>query len=268
MIKNPLLEKIKAKKTALGVRVHGTDIVDLCAHMGFDFFQIDQMFSSTDWDNTKNLLTMGEAKGITPVVRVQSNPWLGYDHRIAVDVTRAHGIGTQFIKISYSCKKEIEESLLAVGDWHSNILIVHPFKNEEEWDTKINEMADESFIIPAAESKGALEDMEDVIAMPGIKVFMISMTDASRVITGENKPNFYHPKMWEFIDKAVKLGEKHGVVIGTNPSYAYTLKEMRERVKRIHEAGVKIIMIQGFPFLAQVAISDFLGGVREDLKLS
>jgi len=34
-----------------------------------------------------------EAAGITPVVRVHSDPWTVYDHRIAVDLSRLQGIG-------------------------------------------------------------------------------------------------------------------------------------------------------------------------------
>ncbi len=266
MNRNPLLEKFKEKKTALGLWINSPDMVELCAYLGFDWFMIDQMFSNFDWGKTEEMIRAGEAAGITPVVRVQSNPWLGYDHRIAVDVTRAQGIGAQFIQVSFSCKKEIEECVLVSKDWHRKPTSIHYFTSGE-WDKKIDEMAEGTFIIPQPESKGALEDLEATLAMEGIKMFFIAMTDASRVITGQKKPDWFHPKLWEFVKKAVTIGEKNGIMIGANTSYAYTMKEMRERVKRLHEAGVKMIMTQGAPFLFQVAIKEFLEGVKEDLKL-
>lgn len=44
------------------------------------------MFTGLDFGRTLLLIRTGEAAEISPVVRVQSNPWLGYDPRIAVDV--------------------------------------------------------------------------------------------------------------------------------------------------------------------------------------
>lgn len=105
MLKNSLLEKIDAGKVALGMRINDPERVELCAHLGFDWFMLDQMFTANDWSRTQDLIRTGEAAGLTPVVRVHSNPWLGYDHSIAVNVSRAHGIGAQFIMVSNSCKR-------------------------------------------------------------------------------------------------------------------------------------------------------------------
>jgi hypothetical protein len=42
---------------------------------------------------------------------------------------------------------------------------------------------------------------------------------------------------------------------------------MRQRVKRLHDAGMNFIMIQGAQFLFQVAMMEFLPNVRKDLGL-
>jgi 4-hydroxy-2-oxoheptanedioate aldolase len=42
---------------------------------------------------------------------------------------------------------------------------------------------------------------------------------------------------------------------------------MRQRIKRLHDAGVRFIMVQGAQFLFQVAMMEFLPGVRKDLGL-
>lgn len=267
MITNPLLEKIKAKKTALGLFLQEPGMVELSASLGFDWFMIDQMFTGLDWGKTQYLIRTAKGAGITPVVRVQSNPWIGYDHRIAVDVTRAQGIGAQFIFVSNSCCKEIEECFLVSRDWHRNPGIVHPFNNSK-WDKQIDEMGDETFIIPQVETLKALDEMEETLALPGLRMFFFAMTDASRAVTGQKNPDWYNPKLWKYVDKAVKIGEKKGIVIGANTSYAYTMKEMRERVKRLHDAGIKMIAVQGATFLFKVAMNEFLAGVKEDLNLT
>ena len=46
------------------------------------------------------------------------------------------------------------------------------------------------------------------------------------------------------------------------------MKETHECAKRLADAGVKMIMIQGAPFLFQVAIGDFLNNVKNDIGIS
>ena len=98
-------------------------------------------------------------------------------------------------------------------------------------------------------------------------MYFFAMTDLSKVLTNSKKPDFHNPKLWDFVAHAVKKANQRGIVIGANTSYAYTMKEMRERVKKLHDAGVRFIMVQGAQFLFQVAMMEFLPGVRQDLGL-
>lgn len=266
MNKNPLVDKLKTMSTALGLRITHPDEVELSAFLGFDWFMLDHMFMPADWGFTKDVIKTGQACGITPIIRVQGNPWLGYNHNLAIEVTRAFGIGAQFVMASHSCKKEIEECLSVTGDWHRNALTVHPFRNAEDWKKK-KSAADRNYLIPHAESNGSYAEFEETVTLPGVKLFFFAMTDASKILTGSAQPDWHSPKLWKFVDKAVRLGEKNGVMIGANTSYAYTMKEMRQRVKILHEAGVKFIYIQSAPFLFQTAIGEFMDKVRGDLRL-
>lgn len=266
MIKNPLLEKINDGRTSLGLFVESPDMVELCGHLGFDWFGIDQMFTGADWSRTENLIRAGEAAGITPVVRVQSNPWLGHDNRIAVDVTRAQGVGAQFILVSHSDQSEIESCLHVSKDWHRKLFTIHPFDSFEDWDRPREGTDMQTFIIPQPESRGAFDSLEDVIRLPGVKIVLIAMTDGSRVLTGSNRPDFYHPALWEVVDRAVALGKEHGVTIGANTSYAYDLPELERRIGVLQEHGVRMILVQGAMFLFQVAMTGFLQRVRKIIE--
>lgn len=237
-------------------------MVDLCGYLGFDWFMIDQMFTANDWGRTEDLIRAGEAAGMTPVVRVQSNPWLGYDHRIAVDVSRAFGIGAQFVLVSHSGKAEIDECVEVAKDWHRKVLIIHPYSDFADWAPVHEQQVRESFVIPQPESRGALDDLDAIIADPGIRIVFIAMTDASRVLTGSHTPDWDHPVLWAYVDRAVVLGAEHGVVVGANTSYAYSLAELKSRVRRLHEHGVRMIMVQGANFLFQVAMTEFLEDLR------
>ena len=125
-----------------------------------------------------------------------------------------------------------------------------------------------AYIIPHAESLGSVETLEETMSLPDLKMFFFGMTDLSKVIGNSKKPNWDDPSLWQFVDRAVKIGKEKGIVIGANTSYAYTMAEMRQRVKRLKDAGMGFIMIQGAPFLFQIAMTEFLKGVREDLGLA
>jgi 4-hydroxy-2-oxoheptanedioate aldolase len=256
-----LVEKLRSGGTAMGLWINSPDMVDLCGHLGLDWFMLDQMFTAHDWSRVESMMHVGDAAGITPVVRVQSNPWLGYDHRIAVDVTRALGIGIQCVLVSASGKQEIDESLEAAGDWHRKALTIHPYSDFGDWDRVHGEAVEETWVIPQPETNQLLEDIESMIKTPGVKAIFIGMTDASRVLTGQHQPDFYDERLWEYVDRAVALGKEHDVVIGANTSYVYSLKGLRERIDHLQEHGVRMIMIQGANFIFQVAMKELLAGL-------
>jgi 4-hydroxy-2-oxoheptanedioate aldolase len=259
---NRLLDKLTSGQRALGLYINSADMVDLCGHLGFDWFMIDQMFTSNDWGKTEDLIRAGDAANITPVVRVQSNPWMGYDHRIVVDVSRVLGIGAQFVLVSNSGLKEIEECAAVSGDWHKRALTVHPYSSFDEWDDVRDAQNEVTYVIPQPETQAALDAIEQYMQMDEIRAVFIAMTDASRVLTGKHKPDFYDARLWEYVDRAVELGREYGVFIGANTSYAYSMEEIAKRVRMLDDHGVQMIMAQGANFLFQVAMNEFLAEVK------
>jgi 4-hydroxy-2-oxoheptanedioate aldolase len=255
---NPLLDDLQAGRPSLGLFASSADMIELCAFVGFRWVNIDQMFTSNDWARTEDLIRAAEAAGITPVVRLQANPWLGYDHRVAVDATRAMGVGAQFIVVSNSGKQEIEECLVAAKDWHRKAITIHPYRDIDDWDRGLEAKNKTTFVIPQPETQGGLDALEELIKRPDISIVFIAMTDASRIITGSHRPDFYNKKLWEYVGRAVELGREHGVTVGANTSYAYTMEEMRRRVETLIEHGVKMIMTQSANFLFQVSTIQFL----------
>lgn len=255
---NRLLEKLGRSETSLGLYVNSPDMVELCGYLGFDWVMIDQMFTANDWGRTEELIRAGQASDITPVVRVQSNPWVGYDHRVAVDVTRALGVGAQFVLVSHSGNKELSECMAVTGDWHKKAMTIHPYGDFADWDRVRDQQERTTFVIPQPETRDALDGLEEAITTLGVKAVFIAMTDASRIITGQHEPDWYDERLWDFVNRIVALGAEHGVYVGANTSYAYTMEEMTRRVELLIERGVKMIMVQGAPFLFQVAMTEFL----------
>jgi 4-hydroxy-2-oxoheptanedioate aldolase len=266
MLKDPLGDKMNSDAgIALGAYTNDPDMIELMAHIGFDWVLIDQMFTANDWSKTELLIRTAEAAGITPTVRLQAYPWLGYDNRIARDLARAAGIGAKYVRMSVSNMQEVKECAIVARDWHKKPMHIHPFNSLEEWEAGSKKIADGMCIWPLAETKEVLESYREIMAVPEVKIFTMGTTDGSRMLSKGEKPNWYHPELWKLIDEAVAWGKKTGTVVGSNTSYAYDLTEIKKRILKLSEHGVRVILVQGAPFLFQIAIGQFLRDVKAEL---
>ena len=97
MAENRLRNAVNSGRTALGVWANDPETVELCAFMGFDWIMIDMMFTGMDFRDVQTMIRTCQGAGITPVVRMQMNPWHGYDAHMAVDLSRIQGIGAEYV---------------------------------------------------------------------------------------------------------------------------------------------------------------------------
>jgi HpcH/HpaI aldolase/citrate lyase family len=266
MLKDPLGDKIASPDgVALGAWTSDPDMIELLAHIGFDWVMIDQMFTGNDWAKTELLIRTAEAAGITPTVRLQAFPWLGHDTRLARDLGRAAGMGAKYIRMSVSCLQEMKECALVARDYHKKPMHIWHFEHSDKTGQTGRREKDATCLWPLAETPEVIDAYRDIIAMPEVKIFGFAMGDASRSIAKSDKPDFYNATLWKRIDEAVTFGRQHGTVIGANTSYAPDLAEMGRRTRFLGEHGVRVIMLQGAPFLLQIAIAPFLRDLRAEL---
>jgi citrate lyase beta subunit len=125
--------------------------------------------------------------------------------------------------------------------------------------------AGRTLLWPLAETAEVIENYRQIIALPEVKIFGFGMGDASMTLAGSDKADYYYPRLWDYIDDAVAYAAQHDAVIGCNTSYAPTLAEMNKRAVKAARHGVRVIMLQGAPFLFQIAIAPFLKDVRDEI---
>jgi HpcH/HpaI aldolase/citrate lyase family len=262
MLKDPLGEKLASKKgIALGGWTSDPDMVELMAYMGFDWVMFDMMFTSMDWAKVELLIRTAEAAGITPAVRLPAFPWLGNDPAVARNLGRLNGIGAKYVRISAANMDEMRECARVAQDWHKKLMHIYKFRSP----TGERSDDDRTMLWPLAETADMIKSYKEIIALPEVKIFGFGMGDASMTLAGSDKPDFYFPALWSYIDDAVAYAGQHDAVIGCNTSYAPTLAEMNKRAVKAAEHGVRVIMLQGAPFLFQIAIAPFLKDVRDQI---
>ena len=98
-------------------------------------------------------------------------------------------------------------------------------------------------LMPIIESRRALDELDEIMAVDGVNTVMISGTDLPREL---GVPFEYeHPLVWDYLDRAVELGAKHDVAVGFNSGYAFHgVEETIDRVGRLRSHGVGFVLIQ------------------------
>jgi 2-keto-3-deoxy-L-rhamnonate aldolase RhmA len=94
---------------------------------------------------------------------------------------------------------------------------------------------------------------------------MLAMTDLSKAI---NLPLEYdHPELWRAVDRIVSKCHARNIVVAANMGYAFTTPpQMRDRVKRMHEHGIRICLMQGADVMLENLAKAVLADVRGALE--
>lgn len=258
-----LFSRMAAGELALGVYIKGgPHIVPTLAKAGFDFVRPDMMFSSIDWKEMNHIILAAKASGITSWVRVQSNPWVGGEAnlQVAVDAARAFSIGAEVVQVSVASLKQVEALLEVAKDWHRSGTGQYP-ATSAEYAEHVKRVSREAWMIPSIETLTALREIEQIIALKGLKAIFIACTDMAEQL---GHPFGYdHPEVWAAFDKVVAIARSRDIVVVANTGYVYNTREtIAERVKKLYDHGARIVMIQGIEFLMENFCRDMLQHVR------
>jgi 4-hydroxy-2-oxoheptanedioate aldolase len=261
---DPLGDKTRHGHAAIGLFINDPDMVELCAYLGFDWFMIDQMYSANDWSRTQQLIRAGESVGITPVVRVHSNPFLGDDSHVPASVARALALGARYVLVSNRGRRDVEVCLRAIHDWHRRVMVLNPFVDlpRDEFERRLRQMADETYVIPQPEARSALDEALDTLALADVRMLFVATGDASRELSDTGSWDWYDPKLRSLIERLVDAGRRKNAVIGASTGSGKDLAELAKRVEHLHRMGVRMILVQGAPYLFQLAITPFVRELR------
>lgn len=261
---NKLLEAAKADHLSLGILevTASPEVVETLAFAGFDWVCIDLMFESTDWNLAAHMVRAAKGSGITPIIRVPSNPWVaGEDPHVLIDITRAFGIDAAGVLASLDAPAMVAKAVEVSKEWHRNIHII-PFAEDMRRQPEMQrKMAEGSFFIPLLESHGALRNMEDFFRIDGLKAVCLGISDASRMLG--HPLDYEHPDVWKVVDHAANLAAKYGISLMGNTGYQFQDPEsIAQRIKRLHDHGIRMVLIQSTGALLQFFCQSVIKATR------
>ena len=242
------------------------DFVATVASAGFDYIQVDHMFGAVTWEQSANMCRAAKLAGITPIVRLQTEPWIARGNtQVAIDGARALSVGFEGLTWSVTDMSEVEQVVQVAAGWHRDLASL-PWTRENFKDYHSG-LAGSTFVAPVIESPRALDMVEDIAAVPGVDAIFCGTTDLT-VQLGHGM-NAEHPEVWAAVDRTAAACHAKGIALWSNPGMGYaTFPEMRARISRLLEHGVDIMFFQTLELLVKMGGEHVIEGFTDRRRLT
>jgi 2-keto-3-deoxy-L-rhamnonate aldolase RhmA len=177
---NPLKRALGEGKSLVGtmlVEVHQASVMQMFANAGFDFVLIDNEHGGFNIETISDLSRFARKVGVTPIVRV---PEWSYAH-----ITQPLDQGAQGLMVPRITEagqvREILQTMKypPLGRRGSVVARGHTDLKSGPVSEAMKAANEESFLIVQIETKQALENLDDILSVPGVDAALIGPTDLS-----------------------------------------------------------------------------------------
>jgi len=212
---NQVKKALKAGRVCIGSMVstfRSPQIAQIFAASGWDYFIMDTEHSFFDFESLADIMTVARTEEIVPIVRVTVNtyPLLARSLDVgAMGVICPHVDTPEDVRIILdSCKYP---PLGQRGLSLSNIHLAHRSISAREYVEWANA---NTLVVIQPETKKAVENIEQLVSIPGVDAVMIGPQDLSLSLgmPGELK----HPQMADSFQRIIAACQKYGVAPGVH----------------------------------------------------
>ena len=185
-------------------------IVHVMKNPGFDFVLVDMEHGKFDLESTGDLLQMIRLTDMTCLVRASDN-----QYPLMARVLDAGAEGVMVPRIS--SRQDVEAVIRSVRYPPLGLRGLAVTRGQNDYNridgpTFVQHANRENLVIIQIERKEALDNIDDVLSVPGVDVALIGPVDLA---TSLDIPlNFDHPKMHEAIQKVIDACQRHHVYTG------------------------------------------------------
>lgn len=186
-----------------------------------DFACIDFMITSIDWSHAAHMVRTCNQHEMTPWVRLQSFPWgvLDLDPRLPADVLRAMSIGIEVIMASVSTSRAVASLLEAANDGeHRRVHLRKPLFEPRLGTVRRDDRRElpmfPTLILPCIESQQAMDELDDILAVEGLKGIFLGMGDLTRIMgcAGDTQ----HPRIRDYFKDVMGRASERDVMVFAN----------------------------------------------------
>src|SRR3546814_8334693 len=139
------------------------------------------MFSALDWKELDHIHRTAETVDMATWLRIASNPWLAGPGQlqITVDAARAFSLGVHVVQVSIASAEQVRALVEVAKDWHRSGAGEYPNSNET-FVSQGRRVADTAMVVPAIESKIAIDQIDEILEIEGLRAVPIARTDLSK----------------------------------------------------------------------------------------
>ena len=218
-------------KGALGPFMICTDpaMVEAAGHAGYDFVLLDMEHGTTTFETLPNLIRAANVSGVCPVVRVPRGTAIRIDQ--ALDVG-AGAVMIPQIDTAEQARAAVSAAKFSPVGSRGTCRFVRSAGFGAIPGSEYFSKAQETVVIVQAEGKKAVENLDEILDVPGIDVVFVGPYDLSSSLGHVGEIN--HPEVIECIKGIIAKASAKGVKIGC---FADTV----EGGKKWRDLGVKFI---------------------------
>lgn len=257
-----LIDNIREGRLSLGTLAKGgPSLVEPVASAGLEFLIVDLMHSGVDWTELSHVAWKARALGVYPIARLPADPWGAgasiVDRRFPGDAQRALACGVE--GLVWSVASAAEARLLAhlARDAHTGA----PVTDAQQLASTVERAVDTRLLLPLVESRTALDEVEDILAIEGIGGVFIGCTDLAQSLG--HPLDYLHPEVLGAIERAARAARARGKVVMANTGYAYpTIEGQQAHARALERAGVRLIMLQTVEFHVYATTRAIAQGLR------
>ena len=212
-IVNPLAARLRAGEIGLSLMVRHARTVDIALAAktcGFDALYFDLQHSTVPEDAVAQISAAAVQAGITPLVRI---PEGGYCTALRLLDGGALGIVVPDLSTAEQAREAVSYCKFAPLGNRSNAGRYPQFSYRALPAVQTREaLNDNTLLIVMIETAAALENVEEIAAVPGVDIVHIGSSDLSSDfgVPGQNT----HPKVIAALERVVAACRKHGKIPG------------------------------------------------------
>ena len=245
MRNNWVRERVHSGKPTIGcfMGLGSPNVAELLAHAGFDWLVIETEHNGLDSAEIEHMLMALNATRTVPLVRIPSAQPTFIQR--ALDLG-AMGIVVPMVKTAKEAQQIVAatryppQGIRSFGGLRASH---YTFDNEDYFNRANNEI----LVMLILETKEAVENLEEIAAVPGVDVVFLGTMDLCLAL-GLNPLRQPYPEITEILERALAISQKTGVTIGIGVSSPEQVRERQE---------------QGFHFLVYSGDYQMLAGAAQ-----
>lgn len=227
-----LKSKLQKNEVSLGswITLGNNAIAEIMAKANFDWLVIDLEHSVINIDVAGDLIRTIDLCGVTPLVRLTSND----ENQIKrVMDAGSHGIVVPMVNTPEEAKYAVAATRYAPAG-SRGVGLARAQGYGVDFQKYLKWQSDSSVVIVQIEHKDAIDNLNDILEVPGVDGFIIGPYDlsCSMGIPGE----FEHPDFIAAVDKIRNIGQKLGC-----PSGIHIVEPDMHRLKQSIKDGYTFI---------------------------